>query len=249
MKKRIIFLLFILLILVNLVIIILNSFDESYVMFGTTTKVYYKNGNYSKIKHISKPNSKLNYSKVNLFYENEFIPAYINVTYSENLYGYEIYNEDYEKLSVYPMIFSSEDININMKVGTSENLTDTDKENINKIIKENNYDEYAHFKKITYDLDNDGNTENIYYLDNILYQQDSYYLAIYVQKGNELTSIKQITLSDDELAGGERYDIFGIADIDLDNNYEIVLSSNSGDDSPVYYHFYKYDNGSITELK
>ena len=49
----------------------------------------------------------------------------------------------------------------------------------------------------------------------------------------------------------EQVDLINLIDIDFDNKYEIVISGNKGDDSPIYYYFYKYDdlNNTVTKFK
>ena len=67
MKKNNVLIIFIIVLILNLLILTLNSINKEYVMFGTTTILEYKNGKLNKIKETTKINKKLNYKVFNVY--------------------------------------------------------------------------------------------------------------------------------------------------------------------------------------
>ena len=252
MKKRVgIILIFILLVLYVFISIIFYS-TKNVAIFGKTTIVYYKNNKIDKIKYYDKIKNKYSYELFNVLIDDKFVKAKIILNNNNENEWYQIYDLDYEKLYPYQLIAYKGNINMEGSTKTSDEETELDISNISKIEKENDLNvEKNEYKKIIFDMDNDGNSEIVYYIDYIDIKTNMYCYCIYLYKDNSLLSISTKNYSLEQLTYSEKYDLAGVIDIDLDGKKEILLSSNNGDDTPVYYHFFKYDSksNSVNEIK
>ena len=188
----------------------------------------------------------------NVLIDDKFVKAKIILNNNNENEWYQIYDLDYEKLYPYQLIAYKGNINMEGSTKTSDEETELDISNISKIEKENDLNvEKNEYKKIVFDMDNDGNSEIVYYIDYIDIKTNMYCYCIYLYKDNSLLSISTKNYSLEQLTYSEKYDLAGVIDIDLDGKKEILLSSNNGDDTPVYYHFFKYDSksNSVNEIK
>lgn len=252
MKKVIcIFIVFIFSIL-NIFVIIINEYNKNIAIFGNTTIVYYKNNKINKIKYTDELNNKYNYETFNVLFDNEFVKAKLIINNDNENEWYQIYNKNYEKLYPNQLIAYKGNIEMKGSIKTSDEKTELDTLNISKISKEVGFDsEPYEYKKIVFDINNDGDSEIIYYINYVDLKSKMYYYCIYLYENNSLLPINTKSYTLEQITNSEKYDLVGVIDIDLDGEKEIILSSNSGDDTPIYYHFFKYDVGSnsINEIK
>lgn len=250
MKNKLFVAIIILLSISCIVISILNYNDKVYTIIGETTIVHYKNKKINKIEYVDYINKKYSYDNYKIYYNGSFINGTFNVT--DNLESlYEIYNENYEQIYPYPFIAYKGDINMNLYNQSINEPNDSDNVIISKVLKENSLESnYTNFKKISYDVDNDGMVENIYYVDNERNNSSIYFLT-FISKNNNTIILEKNIVSMDKINEESRKKLSTLIDIDLDGKYEIMFSESSGDDSRVYYHFYKFDSNtnSVNEIK
>ena len=97
------------------------------------------------------------------------------------------------------------------------------------------------FKKITVDLNNDNQNEYIYFI--YKYDNNKIYNSIFMMDSNN--RIIDIVTNGEK---NEEYNINYIVDVDMDGEYEIVLSSSYGY-SLTNYEIYKLKNNKFEKLE
>ena len=230
----------------------INNYNKNIAIFGNTTIVYYKNNKINKIKYVDKLKNKYNYEQFNFLIDDNFTKAKLVLNNNDENEWYQIYDQDFTKLYTRRLIAYKGNIEMEGSLKTSDEETELDTLNVSKIEKENDISlEKSEYKKVVSDIDNDGNLETLYYINYVDVKMNMYYCCIYLYKDNSLLSISTKNYSLEQLTYSEKYDLAGVIDIDLDGKKEILLSSNNGDDTPVYYHFFKYDSksNSVNEIK
>ena len=251
MKKKVKYILVFLLVIIYAFVIVYHySNNENYIIFGKDTTIYYKDNKIKNIKYNKNKNISSSYEKFQTYVDGKFIDTYIEFKKGSDGW-YQVYDTEYNKIYPYPLIAYNGDMNLNLYDKTLTEQSDSDKKIILSYLKDNNLsEEYNTFKKISYDIDNDGSVENIYYI-NYYGTNVNSYCAIFLQKNSTIVPIILNEFSSDEMLNVEQVDLINLIDIDFDNKYEIVISENKGDDSPIYYYFYKYDdlNNTVTKLK
>lgn len=238
--------------ILNILVMFINNYNKNIAIFGNTTIVYYKNNKINKIKYVDKLKNKYNYEQFNFLIDDNFTKAKLVLNNNEENEWYQIYDQDFTKLYTRRLIAYKGNIEMEGSLKTSDEETELDISNVSKIEKENDISlEKSEYKKIVSDIDNDGNLETLYYINYVDVKMNMYYCCIYLYKDNSLLSISTKNYNLEQLTSSERYDLVGVIDVDLDGKKEIILSSNNGDDTPVYYHFFKYDekDNSINEIK
>lgn len=252
MKKLICIIIIFIFSILNIFVIFMNNYNKNIAIFGNTTIVYYKNNKINKIKYVDKLKNKYNYEQFNFLIDDNFTKAKLVLNNNDENEWYQIYDQDFTKLYTRRLIAYKGNIEMEGSLKTSDEETELDTLNVSKIEKENDISlEKSEYKKIVFDMDNDGNSEIVYYIDYIDIKTNMYCYCIYLYKDNSLLSISTKNYSLEQLTYSEKYDLAGVIDIDLDGKKEILLSSNNGDDTPVYYHFFKYDSksNSVNEIK
>lgn len=238
--------------ILNILVMFINNYNKNIAIFGNTTIVYYKNNKINKIKYVDKLKNKYNYEQFNFLVDDNFTKAKLVLNNNDENEWYQIYDQDFTKLYTRCLIAYKGNIEMEGSLKTSDEETELDTLNVSKIEKENDISlEKSEYKKIVSDIDNDGNLETLYYINYVDVKMNMYYCCIYLYKDNSLLSISTKNYNLEQLTSSERYDLVGVIDIDLDGKKEIILSSNNGDDTPVYYHFFKYDSksNSVNEIK
>lgn len=238
--------------ILNILVMFINNYNKNIVIFGNTTIVYYKNNKINKIKYVDKLKNKYNYEQFNFLIDDNFTKAKLVLNNNDENEWYQIYDQDFTKLYTRRLIAYKGNIEMEGSLKTSDEETELDTLNVSKIEKENDISlEKSEYKKIVSDIDNDGNLETLYYINYVDVKMNMYYCCIYLYKDNSLLSISTKNYNLEQLISSEKYDLVGVIDIDLDGKKEIILSSNNGDDTPVYYHFFKYDSksNSVNEIK
>lgn len=238
--------------ILNILVMFINNYNKNIAIFGNTTIVYYKNNKINKIKYVDKLKNKYNYEQFNFLIDDNFTKAKLVLNNNDENEWYQIYDQDFTKLYTRRLIAYKGNIEMEGSLKTSDEETELDTLNVSKIEKENDISlEKSEYKKVVSDIDNDGNLETLYYINYVDVKMNMYYCCIYLYKDNSLLSISTKNYSLEQLTYSEKYDLAGVIDIDLDGKKEILLSSNNGDDTPVYYHFFKYDSksNSVNEIK
>lgn len=247
MKKKPIIIIFIVLYVILVISYVFNFTKENYILFGTTTFVYYDdNNNIKKIKYVDEINKKLNYEKFKVYLNKKFDNYYINFYNEDNATFYNLYNEQYEKISSKELLLAVKgDLKVKVSNVQMETTIVDERDYLLDILKKHKINEEINvYSKQTLDIDNDNEKENIYMISNYGGKVNKViYSYIFIEESNHSTIDVALTTNDpiNTAAIKQKYHIWSV-DLDNDNNYEIVVSSIDGDDSPVYYEFYKYDS-------
>ena len=220
---------------------------ENVIYFGETTKVIVSKNSFK----IVDDNKKINNKKVKILFNNKFIDAYL---YSSNDFNYNriIYyaiTENKEKLSLYNNLLAySNDVNTKFyDLTIYNNIYSEDETLIREFISEKNLslDNISNIKRISFDLDKDSKKENIYTISII---ENKYFYTYNFIVDDEINVISESM--DKNASVKKKYDnIYKIIDINNDNNYEIVMVRNNGEDEALTYRFYKYVNGEVVRIK
>ena len=236
-------------------IFILIRKDNNYIYIGNFTKVTVKKNN---IKIINK-NKKLDLSKVMIYFNEEFIPGYIKSEKSDINNEKLLYNAYDTKGNT--LQFTDDLIaytgDKEIKIASPNILElplDKDNEIINDYIFnkaknkiETDYQiDYRDYKKIIFDIDNDGDNETIYSLD-VVEGDENEYSYVFIVDDEEIKTISEKSGSVQNV-NLEKILFFKLIDFDNDGKYEIVLRLKNGDYGNNYYKIYSY-NESIKEIK
>ena len=247
MKKSLIIIL--LIVYLTCIITIIYSYsDKNYILFGTNTIVTYKNGEISKIKKTKNINRRIDYEKMYV-YNDQFDEYYVNMYDEDGLPFYDIYNKNYELIYLDKPLLAYKG-NININVAKSNIVYDMDNNDIaiiEKALKNKGINsEILDSSKGIIDIDNDGEKETIYSVNNYgsINDKEIYFYNFIKESDNNIIDIDLTFENDKNSLTIPRKYLKWIIDLDSDNNYEIILSNTIGDDSIVYYDFYKYDNNS-----
>lgn len=245
MKKKLMYLSLIILIPIYIIIAIFSNTKQDILIIGGNIYIEYNDKKYN-IKNNYKNNPQLNYRKYKIYDGEKYIDGYIKF-YKDDITGDTngiIYNStlDISNLSI-PLLAYTGNINIDV-AGTvvTDKISDNDeiilKSKLTGII--DNIDD-INFKKITVDLNNDNQNEYIYSI--YKYDNDKIYNSIFMMDSNN--RIIDIVTNGEK---NEEYNINYIVDVDMDGEYEIVLSSSYGY-SLTNYEIYKLKNNKFEKLE
>lgn len=250
-KNIIIVILLITFIVLNIVIYLFN-YKKSIIYIGDTTKVEVKNGN---IK-INKNSNKLNLMQAKIYFNGSFINGYLksdNGDINNKAVLYEAYNSDGVILRFTDDLLAYTG-NVDLKVANTNILdimTSNDEDVVNNFFQSigggNNHSvDILDYKKIVFDLDNDGENEYIYSLD-ILEEGTDDISFVFICDGTEteLISKKSGEINNVDL---KKVSFFNLIDFNEDNKYEIVIRVKNGEYGSNTYKIYNYD-GKLKEIK
>lgn len=100
---------------------------------------------------------------------------------------------------------------------------------VNKILKENNINNITEFTattETTFDLDNDGKNETLYFVSNVFPMEtnpDTIFSIVFMVKNNEIYPIYTDIAKNNSYNGCKPY-LSAVLDVDNDNTYELVVS-------------------------
>ncbi len=245
MKKKLMYLSLIILIPIYIIIAIFSNTKQDILIIGGNIYIEYNDKKYN-IKNNYKNNPQLNYRKYKIYDGEKYIDGYIKF-YKDDITGDTngiIYNStlDISNLSI-PLLAYTGNINIDVAdTVVTDKISDNDeiilKSKLTGII--DNIDD-INFKKITVDLNNDNQNEYIYFI--YKYDNDKIYNSIFMMDSNN--RIIDIVTNGEK---NEEYNINYIVDVDMDGEYEIVLSSSYGY-SLTNYEIYKLKNNKFEKLE
>lgn len=245
MKKKLMYLSLIILIPIYIIIAIFSNTKQDILIIGGNIYIEYNDKKYN-IKNNYKNNPQLNYRKYKIYDGEKYIDGYIKF-YKDDITGDTngiIYNStlDISNLSI-PLLAYTGNINIDVAdTVVTDKISDNDeiilKSKLTGII--DDIDD-INFKKITVDLNNDNQNEYIYSI--YKYDNDKIYNSIFMMDSNN--RIIDIVTNGEK---NEEYNINYIVDVDMDGEYEIVLSSSYGY-SLTNYEIYKLKNNKFEKLE
>lgn len=252
MRKKILYIILVIQIIAYGIIYIINSQNIDILIVGGNTYVkYYKNN--IKIENSLKINPRLNFQKYKIYNGEKFIDGYAKF-YKDGISNDTngiLYNSMFDELNLsIPLLAYSGNINIDVaNTVITDKITDADKQILkNKLNGIMNNIEDVNFKKITVDINNDTQNEYIY----LVYKYDNgtndKFNSIFMLDSNS----NIIDIIDDNVSKNNDYEfnmynIDYIIDVDMDGEYEVVLSSFSGY-SPTNYEIYKLKNSKFEKL-
>ena len=252
-RNILIIILLIIFIILNFSVYLINK--KNVIYLGSITKIEVKNNN---IK-IYNEKSKLNLIKAKIYFNGSFINGYLksdrgNINNKAILY--KAYNESGTSLRfTEDLIAYTGKAKINISdANVITNILDGDKEIISNFLRSDYGDgigldfslDYKEYKKVIYDIDNDGDKEYLYSL-NLIEENKTSYSYVFIIDDDELKVInsKKGDITD------QKYDVisfFKLIDFNDDGKYEIVLRLKNGEYGDNVYKIYNYD-GEISEIK
>lgn len=172
--------------------------------------------------------------------------TYLNKTKDD----FEIYDSAYQKINVTDTLITlntKKEIDIIKVADSSAAFDEVDEDNIYNILKKYSLDETFNYNiKYIVDLNNDGEDDIIYSISNF-YDEDNkgkVFSLIFSSINDNIEMIDEVIVdSSDEYSTNTIY-LKGVVDIDLDNNYELIIANTSYGNNNTCYSIYRYDVSS-----
>ena len=250
-KKIIIIMIFSFIIIYILISVFFNiptgEKNQKTVFLGSITKVHIE-GN--KIKVYNK-DIKIKKQKVKVYFNNEFIDAYISVDEElpsglEN--AYIITNENGELLLIDNIIAHTKDMSIRIKEknkNQSQNL-DLIYDYVKSIsLSKDVVLDYLVINNL--DIDDDGNEEYIYST-GLIEDADKYISLVFLKKDDKYILIKRVDSDNDEISNMRLF-FMDLIDFNNDNDYEFVVGKMAGEYGVDRYELYNFDGNSFTKIE
>lgn len=238
MRKRIIIPLFICLI----IIVVISVINMKTTYLGAYTKVI----SFGNISFKYNSNRRVLLKKVNIYKNGNKIKGFIKSQKSNNGYDYYAISRTNNKIDLDYLVASG--TLLDLKVINSNNV-EIDNQSlvvINNMLGTNLLlDNVFNYSVISYDIDNDITEEEVAFVTYL--EEDTIVTRIFIYDDNSVINIINEEKELDE--EGTSYNLASIIDFNKDNKYEIVISKVDGDSQPTYYNIYRYNNGTIKEIK
>lgn len=253
--KRNLLILVLFIIFIGLSIFVYINKNSNTVYLGNFTKINLKDNNIE----IKNKNNKISLTKAKIYFNKFFINGYLksdksDINNKKNIYN--AYNENGKILDFNDdLIAYTGNIKINIANYNELNIgLDKDFEVIDNFLLSDDGDgivldysiDYLDYRKIIFDIDNDGIDEFIYSID-ILEGETIDYTYVILIDGDQtiLVDKRKGKINNANL---HKISFFNLIDFNNDNKYEIVLRLKTGDYGNNYYKIYNY-NKSVKEIK
>ena len=242
MKKRIIII--VLLVLLFLIVSFVYSFIENrekIVFLGDYTKVYL-NKDGIKVKN---DNYKVDNKKVKIFFENVYLDVYLSSVDMNVNQIYYLYDDKGNRYNMAPdLIATTRNLKLNIKTPVESIITNSELESLIEEldIKKDSID-MPKLKKYDFDFDGDKKNETIYYISYNL--SESNFNNLFVVKSDDNYEVFDSFEVDRIIPASKQKSIFKYIDFDSDGTYELVLTTNNGEDVPSKFEVYSYSDGSF----
>lgn len=247
-KMRIIFGFLILLIVLIIVLVFNFAYDHSpkgYVIVGESVILTKSNGKWVQIKEM---NDKILSSKYTVIYDSNKLDD-VTINYTEGSNSWIYMDNNYTDIGIKHADIAYTGLFENIKAADYQisYYSPLDNSAIDSVLVGKDFEAYEKsIRKYSYDLDGDGIVEDIFTLSNMSlagYNGKNYSFIFLARDGKFVR-----TFNDDT---NDYYKVVGIADIDGDNKYEVIV--NKGDLDMSYfdscYQIYKVVGDKITMLK
>ncbi len=252
MKKFLCISLIVILYAILIIYFIFYKSNMNFVLLGNTTIITYKNNEIKEISYINKINKRLDYEEIKMHNGEDFEKYCISFFNFEGLINSKYYKDCYEEVELDSSLAYHGDININVaKNRQTSVMNNSDYTLINQALQTKNISGTAsYFNKSTLDIDEDGVNESIYTINNYSnIEDDKFFNYVFLVESNgTIIDINYVQNNEETPGIYERNEFRWAADIDLDNNYEIILSTVKGDDSREEFLFYKYNGTSFNQV-
>lgn len=238
----------IILLLISIIVISLVTYiNMNIVYIGNNTKVV-SLGN--KIYSFN-TNSNIILRKVYINKNGKFIKGFIKAEKENDSYDYIAVSANNRAIDVDLLIAKGllSKAEVAKNVVSSKEITDGSINEVNVLLEANiDKSSVLNYEKMVFDIDNDASDESIYY---VLYMTtSSLSTEIFIKDGEDIISVLSNEYDFETEGFSETtYKLTGLIDFNNDLNYEIVVSKVTGDDAPIYYDIYRYDNGKINRIK
>lgn len=246
MNRKIKLLLFLIFIyfLVSCIITHVNN-RQKIVYIGSFTKIIINDKNI-KVKY---NNNKIINKKIKVYINNEFSDAYLNSFDADYYLEYKIFDNKNNNLQfTEDFIATTENVKINV-INPSNTILSNKEINLvseNLDFSTKNIDRDSSFK-YSFDIDGDGQNENIF--------------VIFLNLEENKSEVYFILNKEDEFDIFESYkfdkmsptlkimSVFKYIDFNNDGIFEVVLKNNNGDDLPSQYNIYNFKNDNLIKIE
>lgn len=254
-RKNLIILILIGLFIILSIFLYFKKTASNVIYIGNFTKVTVKKSN---IK-IDNKNTKLGLTESKIYFNKEFVDGYIRTSKEKINNGvniYTAYNKNGDVLRFNDDLISYTG-NSNIKVAEPnvlELMLDDDFNIINDYLTKETDNEdvseiqmvFDSYKKVIFDIDNDGEDEYIYSVD-VVESGSTNYTYVFIVDNGEIIKIDSRSGSALK-ADVERVSFFKLIDFNDDGKYEIVIRLKKGDYGASTYKIYNYSK-KIKEIK
>ena len=236
------------------VIYIIISFVLNF-LNGSDKVVYL--GDYTKVKingdslSIDKSNNKISNTKVKYYFNEDIYTGYLYTKKGE-------YDSDYQrevlsnsgKIVKFSngLIASTKSVSLAVSEPISIIATEVDRETARNFVSHfPDKGELQEVSKYSVDLDNNGTKEEIYNL-KLVDEEENYTTIIAFKSGDNMEVVDTTTNTGD--SDSFRFiSLYKYIDFNEDGIYEVVIKENNGDDMPIYYNVYTYEDNSLVSVE
>ncbi|MBR4830418.1 MAG: hypothetical protein IKZ96_01450 [Bacilli bacterium] len=236
----------ILLVVILIIVIALNYFISSNTVYlGNNTKVLVIGNKIIKLKN----NRKILLNKVSIYKDGKKFDGYLKSEKYDMGYSYYAVSKYNKKFNSNDLVASGKMVKMNA-VSSSNIETSFNVSEINSLLElklEN--DNVIDYKKVTFDIDNDSNNEEIVFIKYIVDNIGT--TKAFVVDNEDITDIVEFEYDYTDMVNikNDVHYLSDVIDLNNDKKYEIILARIDGDSQPTYYDIYSYENGNIKEIK
>lgn len=202
-----------------------NKKDNIYILSGNFVKIKYEKGAWSRITDTSDYKLK----EFSVYESSQYIGQY-KLLFSNRFYLYDLDGKTVDYNGVLFAYRGSLGLKVYDVVNKLE-LDDDDKYNLKKVLSmiDINYTEELNlFQKADLDIDNDGDLEKVYCINNYYIDNpsDKVFSLIYVSDNDKIKILEKKIIDSSEIYDEESYEIHKILDIKEDNKMELLYTKN-----------------------
>lgn len=227
--------------------VVLNNFifNKTEIYLGDYTKVNIKNNNII----IKNNNESISNKEIYYYNDTKFVKGYL---YSESINNKKIYtviNDEKQKIKfLNDKIIATKKLNIKIYNPDFTTINSIESEEILKYLsKKSKFETVISIQKYEYDFNKDGVDEVLYAA--VVNLNSDEYCTYILNEINDSFEIIDSAITNNTLPNKKRIVIYKYIDFDNDDNYELVIKENNGDDSPTYYNVYTYENGIFNKIE
>ncbi len=215
------------------------DYSNDYLIIDNTDIFTYKNNRFTKVTLV--PNSKfvvyVNNQKIGNYYLEK-----------SNVWNLFDENNNYVNYEGNILAFTNNNLNINVREVTVNEIDENDFEYIKQIININSINDLSLNSKIVVDLDHNGINDKIISVSNLdSDNQEKYYNLLYVDLNNKKQILINNIVKDEDVLIAPNYYLNYVVNINNENIDSIIITkgyySNSGETTNL---IYRYDAGNYT---
>ena len=198
--------------------------NNLYIIDSSGIKIKLENGKWNNITELKDYNLK----KFNI-YENDSLLGEYKVIYSNRFHLYDDFGKEKEYSGNIFAYRGKAKLEV-ISIPEFNEISELDKSIISKALVENNLSSNYQFnlkQKVSYDIDNDGEEEIIYSLNNYYIENNDNYnpfSIIFMYDNNEIKVIVKDVVTDNNVYKHPLYEIKKLLDVKMDGKYELMYS-------------------------